>query len=74
MRRSRARYRARNLYADQLAMLGPAWSNLAQLVRSGWENMWVRSAIDAMEALVLLAGDAVEDDDSEEEGRTSPED
>lgn len=60
------RQRARGLLADAIAAQGTAWSNAASLVREGFENLWIKPAIDAMEALVLLCGDALEEDDSEE--------
>ena len=67
---SKARRRARELYARQFDTLGPAWANTAALIRSGWENLWITPAIDAMEALVLLCQDGGEEDNSEEAGRT----
>jgi hypothetical protein len=66
LRADRARRRARDLYARSLEARGPAWSNAARLVLTGWENCWIAPAIDALQSLVLLCGD--EADDSEEGG------
>lgn len=46
--------------------MGPAWSNTAELVRGGFENVWIRPAIDALHLLVLLSPDG--EDESAEEG------
>jgi hypothetical protein len=66
----RARQRARDLYATQFDALGPAYRNTAELIRNGFENFWIRPAIDALQGAVLLSGDADEDEQPEEAGRT----
>lgn len=43
--------------------MGPLWRNAADLVLTGWENVWITPALDAMEELVLLSPH----DDADEE-------
>jgi hypothetical protein len=58
-----ARDVARELLAAQFDLLGPAWKNTAQLVRTGFENVWLRPALDAIEAIVRITGYGCDDDD-----------
>ena len=63
---SEARRRARNYLAASFAALGPAYANLAGLIRTpSYESFWVSPALDAMTALVLLLPDADLDHDPE---------
>ncbi len=57
------RDRARELLADSYAAMGSAYSNLAGLIRGGWENFWVKPALDAMCAAMLLSADDDEGDE-----------
>jgi hypothetical protein len=57
-----ARQKARDLYADALLATSPAWKNTANLIRSGWENNFIRPAIDALQAFVLLSPDVPEEE------------
>lgn len=58
-----ARDRARLAYANALRAQGPAWANTAGLILTGFENLWITPALDAMEALVLLLPDDSDDDE-----------
>lgn len=52
------RERARELVADQLASMGTAYANTANLVRDGkFENFWITACLDAMAPLMLLCPD-----------------
>lgn len=55
---------ARETYADCLLAQGPAWRNTADLIRTGWENIWITPALDAMVQLMLRP---VDGDDEEED-------
>lgn len=59
-----ARERAREIYARQFDALGDGWKNTAGLIRTGFENLWIKPALDAMEALVLLCPDEGEDEET----------
>lgn len=59
---SPARTKARELIATQIELGGPAWRNTANLVRSGFENLWLAPALDALEAFIVLTGH-VDDDE-----------
>lgn len=62
MSRPSRRDRARVIYAGALLARGRQWANLAESIRSGFENQWVTPALDAIERLVLLSGDDEGDD------------
>lgn len=59
---TRARELAREAFARQLDRKGSAWANTANSVRSGYENLWITTALDALEPLVLLSADAEDDE------------
>lgn len=63
---TRAREQAREALARQIDRKGSAWANTANSVRSGYENIWIIAALDALEPLVLLSADG----DDEEAGGT----
>jgi hypothetical protein len=62
------RDRAREVLADSFLALGPAYLNLANLIRTGFENFWITPCLDAMTPLVLLVAGGESDDDDEDEG------
>jgi TPP-dependent trihydroxycyclohexane-1,2-dione (THcHDO) dehydratase len=55
--RAHARQRAREALAAATARRGPGYANLAESIRTGFANVWVECALDALEPLVLLSGD-----------------
>jgi hypothetical protein len=57
------RARARLIYADAVAARGPTWTNTANSIRAGYENVWVAPALDAIEA--VLRGSYNGEDDAE---------
>lgn len=52
---------ARNLYADQIAALGPGYGNLAGNIRAGFENLWITPGLKAIDQ-ALRVGPQGEDD------------
>lgn len=46
-------------------MLGPAYGNIAGLIRTGFENFWITPCLDALVPLVVLSPN-VEDDDEDD--------
>lgn len=65
MSRPTKRDRARNVYADALLSRGREWRNAAESVRAGFENVWITSALDAVERLLLLCGDDADEGSTE---------
>jgi hypothetical protein len=59
---TRARELAREAFARQLDRKGSAWANTAWSVRTGYENIWITTALDALEPLVLLSADGDDED------------
>lgn len=63
---SPARLKARERLAQSFEIMGPAYANLAGLIRTpGYESFWVTPALDALSCLVLLCPDADDDEASQ---------
>lgn len=45
---------ARQLYADKIEALGPAYRNAAESIRAGWGNVWIEAGIKAVADLLRL--------------------
>lgn len=60
---SDARRRARDYLAASFEALGPAYANLAGLIRTpGYESFWVTPALDALVVLVVLCPSGDDDE------------
>jgi hypothetical protein len=59
------RERARRAFADGVETLGPGWKITAHSVRAGYENLWIRAGIAALERVLRLVPDDDEDDQDE---------
>ena len=55
--------RARDFYADAIAAQGPLYANAAHLVRGGFDNIWIRPGLVAIEAALHAPTDEDIDDD-----------
>jgi hypothetical protein len=40
---------ARQIYAEAIAADGPGWANTANNIRAGYENIWIKAGIRAVE-------------------------
>lgn len=69
-----ARTKARHHLAQSFKAMGSAYGNLAGLIMTpGYESFWVTPALDALCPLVLLFGDA-DDDEAAPASRTATQD
>lgn len=48
---------ARELLADQIAAGGRAWTNAAETVRAGYENIWITPALAAIDRALDMTRD-----------------
>lgn len=56
--------RTRDVYADALQLGGPAFTNVANSVRAGFENIWITPGLIALEAaLRYVPAEEAEDED-----------
>lgn len=51
------RDRAREAFAAQVERIGPGYRNVADSIRSGWENIWIKAGIDALAGMIRSGGD-----------------
>ncbi len=58
------REQAREAYAQALEAQGPAYRNVANNVRAGFDNIWIAPAIAALEGVLRLAPYEADDEES----------